>query len=502
MRKIVDIIFVLALAFPCAASVSTNVPLDHWSYDAIDKIVGRNLTDGAMMTTRPFSRLEMARLIAEAMEKAHRLNEKNEIILAVLDRLIKEFKPELITIGALDGDIFESFVKPLEDPYFKYLFADRKPDLENLRGDVFDEHSNYRFGFASRMKFFDTAAFYFHPEYVDSSSNLDGDIELIEGYGKFQLGSLEVEVGKDSLWWGPGYHGSMLMSNNTEPFKMLKISNPNPTLLPWIFRGLGPFKAVWFLTELEKDRTIPEAKLTGLRFNFKPYPTLEFGLSRAIMFDGQARADLGLRDYWDIFWATQENRPGKLNNNQLAGVDASILIPFDSTMPAKSIRLYTDLAAEDEADGLPSNWGKLFGMQLNDILQTGRTDFLIEYAHNRIPGKPNVFYAHSLYQSGYTYKGRIIGHHMGTDARDLFLRLTHYLTEDLIFGLEFDREVINLSSTPHQTTDALAFDLTSFGSNNWQWTVGYRYEHSKNSRFVSGETDDNHIFYLQVAYDF
>ena len=114
----------LALAFACSAFISSNVPLSHWSYDAIDKLVGRGLIEGAMMTTKPFSRLETARFIAEADEKAQQLNEKNEIILAILDRLKKEFKAELIKIGVADGEIYESFIKPIEDPYAKYVFAD------------------------------------------------------------------------------------------------------------------------------------------------------------------------------------------------------------------------------------------------------------------------------------------------------------------------------------------------------------------------------------------
>ena len=247
MRKSLTIILLPLLAFLSSSFVSTNVRLDHWSYDAIDKLIGQGLINSAMMTSRPVSRLEMARHIAEATEKAQQLNVKNEIILSIIDRLKTEFKDELIAIGALDGSSVESFIKPIEDPYVRYVFANRRTGLENQRGDVFDRHSNYRLGFASRMKFFDTLAFYLHPEYAYSSSGQDdSDIDLIEAYGKLALGKLELEVGKDSLWWGPGYHGSILMSNNIEPFKMIKISNPHPILLPWIFRRLGPFKAVWF----------------------------------------------------------------------------------------------------------------------------------------------------------------------------------------------------------------------------------------------------------------
>jgi hypothetical protein len=491
MRKSLTIILLLVLALLSSSFVSTNVRLDHWSYDAIDKLIGQGLIDSAMMTTKPVSRLEMARHIAEATEKAQQLDVKNEIILSIIDRLKTEFKDELIAIGALDGSSVESFIKPIEDPYVRYAFANRRTGLENQRGDVFDRHSNYRLGFASRMKFFDTLAFYLHPEYTYSSSDQD-DIELIEAYGKLTFGNLEVEVGKDSLWWGSGYHGSILMSNNTEPFKMIKISNPRPILLPWIFRRLGPFKAVWFLTKLETGRTIPEAKLTGLRLNYKPNPAFEFGLSRAIMFGGSGRPGVGLRDYFSM-WRPGPEQP---ETNQLAGFDASVLIPLDGKIPAKSIKLYTEFIGEDEAGGLPAKQGRLFGMQLNDIFRTGRTDLRIEYANNHVPGYPNVFYTHGLYRTGYKYKGRIIGHHMGTDARDLFVRLTHYLREDLILGLEFDREVRGLSSTTRQTTDQIGFDLTFFSSNNWQLKTGYRYEISKNS------AQDNHIFHLQLIHNF
>jgi len=492
MRNALGSIPLIGLAFLCSGFVSTNVRLDHWSYDAVDKLIGWGLIDSAMITTKPVSRLEMARHIAEAEEKAQKVGEKNEIILALLTRLKKEFKGELIALGVIDGEIIEGFIKPVEDPYIKYVFADKKPDLENQRGDVFDRQSNYRVGFASRAKFSDVAAFYLHPEYVDSSSDPDSNVELIEGYGKLAVGDVEIEVGKDSLWWGPGYQGSILMSHNAEPFKMVKVSNPRPLPLPWIFRLLGPFKAAWFLTELEKDRTISEAKLTGLRLNFKPHPAFEMGLSRVIMFGGSGMPSV---DAWDYLKMWQPKREEE-QTNQLAGLDVSVLLPLGDSMPAKSIKLYGDFAGEDEAGWLPSNWARLFGVQLNDILRTGRTDLRVEYADSHVPGEPDVFYTHSVFRSGYTYKDRIIGHHMGTDARDFLVRVTHYLTEDMILGVEFDREVRTPWSRPRQTTDRLGLDLTLFTQNSWQLRTGYRYEDSKNG------PPDNHIFLLELIHDF
>jgi hypothetical protein len=66
------------LGFICSVAangfVSVNVPLDHWSYNDIDKLIGQGLIDSSMMNTRPVSRLEMARLIAEADEKFQQLD--------------------------------------------------------------------------------------------------------------------------------------------------------------------------------------------------------------------------------------------------------------------------------------------------------------------------------------------------------------------------------------------------------------------------------------------
>ncbi|MBW1852898.1 MAG: hypothetical protein JRJ15_16075 [Deltaproteobacteria bacterium] len=65
----------------------------------------------------------------------------------------------------------------------------------------------------------------------------DGDKTIImdKVYGVVELLGMELEVGSDSQWWGPGYHGSILFSNNPEPLTMVKLTNSRPVLLPWTF---------------------------------------------------------------------------------------------------------------------------------------------------------------------------------------------------------------------------------------------------------------------------
>jgi len=486
-RIALSLILVACSAQTCGALVSTNVPLDHWSYDAIEKLANYALIDSSMLGIRPLSRLEMARQVGQAMHAIETTEESSEMVHSIVERLQREYEGELILLGVLDGWYGESFIKPIEDPYVTYRYAEDTPDLENRRGDELQEGSNYRAGFASRVKLFEWAAFYVHPEYLDSSE-IDGNVDFIEAYGKVMTGPIEIEVGKDSLWWGPGRHGSMLMSSNVQPFTMVKVTNPQPLPLPWIFRILGPFRGEWFFAELEEDRDIPEARLSGIRLNIKPHPCVELGASRVAMFGGRGVPRVDFVDYAKMFFALTDQE----ENNQLAGFDISVLLPLWKDAPLRSIRFYADAAGEDESGGWPSKWGELLGLQFNDILKTGRTDLRVEYANNRVSGFGELFYTHSLYTSGYTYEGRIIGHHMGSDSRDVFVHLAHYLTEDVVVDLAFDQQTYGLGGGARTTTDIFECGVTLFPSPLWRIRTGYRYEETSGV----GADGDNHIVEL------
>ena len=60
---------ILFITPPAAAKVSVNVPLGHWGYDAIDKLKGLGLIHSDLRGTRPWTRIELARLIVEADEQ-------------------------------------------------------------------------------------------------------------------------------------------------------------------------------------------------------------------------------------------------------------------------------------------------------------------------------------------------------------------------------------------------------------------------------------------------
>lgn len=65
---------------------------------------------------------------------------------------------------------------------------------------------------------------------------------LLDTYAAVNAAGWDLSFGKQSLWWGPGYGGDLLFSNNAEPIFMFRASRVTPFMLPWIFRWLGPVK--------------------------------------------------------------------------------------------------------------------------------------------------------------------------------------------------------------------------------------------------------------------
>jgi len=178
-------------------------------------------------------------------------------------------------------------------------------------------------------------------------------------------------------------------------------------------------------------------------------------------------------------------------NNQIAGLDVSFLLPLGDNPLLRSVTFYSDAAGEDEAGGFPSKWSYLLGLQLSDILRTGRTDVRFEYADTH-----EVLYLHGIYTSGYTYKDRLIGHHVGPDARDVFVQLSHYLTDDLVVDVGLDQRTFNMSQPDHLKMSSLELDLTYFPVSDWQVRAGYRYEDG------DGDEGDNHVLQIELIREF
>src|SRR6476661_2695 len=255
---------------------SPYVPQDSWVYPALDRLAGFGLIDSAFAGMRPWTRRECARLLSEAENhpsyEAHG-NEAAEIV-AALDR---EFRPEME--GADDGggggfrveSVYSrtGYVSgiPIRDGYH---FAQTQI---NDFGRPYGEGWNNIMGFSM----FATGGRwvgYFRGEWQSSSGlpalpltaretiqQVDhlpqtppgtgqpavSQYQVLDAYVGLMFSNWQISFGRQSLGWGPGDGGAIMLSDNAIPLNMFRINRTTPFKLPSVLGWLGPMRLEFFL---------------------------------------------------------------------------------------------------------------------------------------------------------------------------------------------------------------------------------------------------------------
>lgn len=237
-------------------------------------------------------------------------------------------------------------------------------------------------------------------------------------------GNWSIAASTLQRWWGPGWDGSLILSNNARPIPSLSIDRifTDAFETRWL-SWLGPWDVSVIFGQMESRRQVPNARFFGLRIAIRPVPSLEIGLSRSAQWCGDGRpcgfgifTDLLLgKDNLGDAGTTTGNEPG----NQLAGFD----VRWTNFWFGTPVSVYGQMIGEDEAGGFPSRYLAQFGAEMSGYIH-GRWSYRW-YAE--IAGTScdfvksidifNCAYNHSIYQTGYRYRGRVIGHGADNDAR-------------------------------------------------------------------------------------
>ncbi len=257
---------------------------------------------------------------------------------------------------------------------------------------------------------------------VDDPSD-DEDARLDGSQLGVDLGNWSIAASTMERWWGPGWDGSLILSNNARPVPALTIGRnrtaaPTSKWLSWV----GPWDMNIIWGQLESDRAVPNARFFGMRINARPLRGLEIGISRTAQWCGDGRP-CGADTFWDLLLGKDnlgddgtslENEPG----NQMAGFDAR----WTNLWFGTPVSLYGQMIGEDEAGGFPSRYLAQFGIEGSGITR-GQTSYrwYAEIAGTSCDvlkdDRFDCAYRQGIYQSGYTYEGRIIGHGLDNDAR-------------------------------------------------------------------------------------
>ncbi|MCG2791582.1 MAG: capsule assembly Wzi family protein [Actinomycetia bacterium] len=515
-----------------------NIPLDSWVYPAISRFETFQAFEGnsIALNTTPLTRFEVASLVDTALSNLQKGKiEFKGADLLLMDKLVKEFQKELSDLD-LDNLTPESTFKI--EPYFTQemdLFYPENINLEKL--NLLSE-----LGVKISATISENSALYLdafaHTNFDWVSNIQEGEIpfrvQIKQAYVNLNLPSFKIAisdnvsflpdnmeisdfyllVGRDNMRWGPGYQGSLTLSDNSAAFDMFKYSGTID--LNNSGESLGKINFTKFyslLDSLEEQNRY----FLGQRLEYKPIPALTLGLSETVIISEDSSILFYnpipfIPPYYATWWIAGMFEPQEVNCN--VALDAEINL-------TQKIKLYGEWMADDfifhpDVNPYPNRTGFLAGAYFADPLGSGNTDFRIEYTHIN----NYVYFPRHSWQD-YLYQGEYIGHSLGPDADQLYLELTHYLSDRLNLSLSYNQERhgegqigIPLLSDPVianeniflsgiiEKQQAYQAKLSYTISPRWEFSVGAIWENIKNKDNNIGVDEKNTYLQMELDYQF
>ncbi len=481
---------------------STYVPLDSWIYSAMDRLISRDYIDSAYMGLRPWTRMSCARMLADLDE----IIEGNPALPPDISETVKylhtEFADEL---SALEGKPIEAI--RLSSLYTRVTGIAGQPLNDNNLGQTivndygrpYQQGVNNSTGFTARAED-GRFAFYVNGEYQHAPSApayplstrlviaaVNNDpvqpgtpfptidrFRLLDTYATARLLGYNISVGKQSLDWGPTQSGSMAMSNNAEPFWMLRINRSQPLWVPGISRLLGPFRSDNFFGKLSGHDQFPQGPyMYGQKLSFKPFAEIELGthnkrrpfrgieigFSRTVVFAGQNHVPLTFGSFWKSFTSFGSVPTDvKFSRNDPGARFAT----FDFSWRLGSwVTIYTDLLTHDEITPLaaPRRAGLNPGFYLTHFPRLAKLDLRVEGLTTNRFVSPAVggyyFYYEVLYRNLYLNNSNLMGSWIGREATGIQAWTTYSISPVSSIQLSYRNMKIAQDYIPQGTTQQI-----------------------------------------------
>jgi hypothetical protein len=262
----------------------------------------------------------------------------------------------------------------------------------------------------------------------DETVRLDGTYVA----GKF--GNWIVTLGAQERWWGSGWEGSLILSNNARPVPAIALDRAvsDPFESKWL-RWIGPWRLTTFMGRMEGDREDYDHPLMfGMRVSARPLDGLEISLERTAQWCGEGRS-CDWSDFWNL-WSGNDNRGENVAaedepGNQLAGWD----IRWASPIGDGNYALYWQHTGETIDNDIPRPYRSL-ELAGAEIWGAGASDGSswragVEWANTRCGGTQDGLklwdcaYNNEIFDpDGYRYYDRVMGHPMDGDGEMISAR--------------------------------------------------------------------------------
>jgi Capsule assembly protein Wzi/PAP2 superfamily len=444
---------------------SPYVPLDSWIYPALERLIALGYIQSGVVGMRPWTRMACARLLDDAEEKFPDNGREEGVPGRTYAALTDEFKPEIARLNGAanvdarvdsvytrmmgisgtpvrDGYHFgQTIVNDYGRPYWAGfnnvtgLSADAEagPVAVYFRGEF---QQSPAMPSESPSTLAATAAADFTPPLANGTTEAN-QFALLDSMASVNINNVQISVGKQSAWLGPGESGSLLMSNNAAPFPMVKIDDVAPHKIPGLSSILGPFRTEYFIGQLSGQQweycTVPACQsypgfpniagpsispqpfIHGDKISFQPTPNLEFGMGITAMFGGPG-LPVTFGNYFRTYYAhssTATRDPGK----RISAADFTYRVPGLRNW----LTFYMDSLVVDEISPIGSTRATVNpGIYLPQLPKIPKLEFRAEGINESrtrefTPGF--VYYDLRRYRSGYINDGDLLGSWIGRAGR-------------------------------------------------------------------------------------
>src|SRR5207249_9837564 len=103
--RLLALMAVLGIMTSSTAVASVNLPLHHWSYEAIERLTAVGIIDRAMVVSKPYSRKQAAKYVARAIERIQSdqvpADGREALAEPLIERLMQFLQPELVELGVV-----------------------------------------------------------------------------------------------------------------------------------------------------------------------------------------------------------------------------------------------------------------------------------------------------------------------------------------------------------------------------------------------------------------
>lgn len=300
----------------------------------------------------------------------------------------------------------------------------------------------------------------------------DGQTVRLDGsHATLRLGNWLLSANALDRWWGPGYDGSLILSNNARPMPGVLLERATALPFKWRFlEWLGPWRFSLGVSRMETERLDIDSPLfLAMRFTVMPFKDVEFGFLRTAQFCGEQLA-CDFSSITEMFIgndnigidASAANEPG----NQMAGFDIRWTSPIGNLPYA----IYSQMIGEDESSYLPVKYLAQFGIEAwKPLTQGGIVHGFVEYADTTCSAvsSSGPYYNCAYNQTkfiieGYRYRGRVIGHTTDADSRSLVIGANYTSADGDLWSLRARAAELNRDGTDgRNTVSPVATDYAS-----------------------------------------